>query len=177
MCWTKASLLTWLETYSNEVASAIQLRASWHPAPFFASPTLSTRSPRMNSAVVFVNVAFCARYTTRSTRTFITCSYKQISIIIVTIFTLNIRALWLLTLLILNPYHLRFFFLHTFFFWMWNFNNAVTLIANISHIEMTLPWHLVTSWHSVTSTLTMACHVLYNQCTSNTWVFFLSYPE
>ena len=63
-------------------------------------------------------------------------------------------------------------FLHTFHFWKWVFDNAVTLIADICHIVMTIPWRLVTSLLSVTSTLTMAyCDVLYNQCISNTWKF------
>ena len=68
--------------------------------------------------------------------------------------------------------HYRFFFLHTFHFWKWVFDNAVTSFADVCHIMMTIPWHLVTSLRSVTSTLTMAYRdVLYNQCITNTWKF------
>ena len=51
--------------------------------------------------------------------------------------------------------HDRFFFLHTFLFWKWVFDNAVTSIANARHIVMTIPWCLMTSLRSVTSVLTM----------------------
>ena len=45
--------------------------------------------------------------------------------------------------------------------------NAVILIADVRHIMMTLPWHLVASLLSVTLILTMANRdVLYNQCIS-----------
>ena len=68
--------------------------------------------------------------------------------------------------------HYRFFFLHTFHFWKWVFDNAVTSFADVCHIVMTIPWRLVTSLRSVTSTLTMAYRdVLYNQCITNTWKF------
>ena len=66
--------------------------------------------------------------------------------------------------------HDRFFFLHTFHFWKWVFDNAVTLIADICHIVITIPRHSVTSLCSVTSAIMMPyCDVLYNQCISNTW--------
>ena len=69
-------------------------------------------------------------------------------------------------------HHGRFFFLHTFHFWKWVFDNAVTSIADVHHILMTIQWHLVTSLHSVISVLTMAYRdILYNQCISNTWKF------
>ena len=48
-------------------------------------------------------------------------------------------------------------------------NNAVTSIADVRHIVMTLLWLLMTSIHSVTWTLMMAYGVHYNQCISNTW--------
>ena len=51
--------------------------------------------------------------------------------------------------------HDRFFFLHTFHFWNWAFDNAVTSIADVLHIVMTIPWRLVTSFRSLTLTLTM----------------------
>ena len=42
-----------------------------------------------------------------------------------------------------TPYtHDRFFFLHTFQFWMLTFNYEVTSIADVHHIVMILPWHL-----------------------------------
>ena len=68
--------------------------------------------------------------------------------------------------------HDRFFFLHIFHFWKSVFDNAVTSIADVRHIVMTIPWRLVMSLRSVTSTLTMAySDVLYNQCLSNTRKF------
>ena len=51
--------------------------------------------------------------------------------------------------------HNRFFILHTFHFWKWVFENAVTSIADVHHIVMTIPWRLVTSFPSVTSNLTI----------------------
>ena len=52
------------------------------------------------------------------------------------------------------------------------FDNAVSSIADVCHIVMTIPWLLVTSCHSVTSTFPMAYHdFLYNQCISNLWTF------
>ena len=66
----------------------------------------------------------------------------------------------------------KFFFVHTFHFWNWVFDNAATSIAEVNHIVITVPWRLVTSLHSVTSTLTMAYHdILYNQYISNAWKF------
>ena len=65
-----------------------------------------------------------------------------------------------------------FFFLHTFHFWKWVFDNAVTSIAYVRHIVMTILWWFVTSLRSVTSSVTKAYHdVLYNQCISNRWKF------
>ena len=73
--------------------------------------------------------------------------------------------------------HDGFFFLHTFHFWKWVFDNAVTSIADARHTVMTLPWRLLTSLRTVTSTLTMAYHyVLYNQYISNTWKFSFIFP-
>ena len=52
------------------------------------------------------------------------------------------------------------------------FDNAVTSIADVRHIVMTISWCLETSLRSVTSTLRMAYRdILYNQCISNTWKF------
>ena len=66
----------------------------------------------------------------------------------------------------------RFFFLHTFHFWKTVFDNAVTSIADVRHIVMTITWRLLTSLGLVTSALTMAHRdVIYNQCISNTWKF------
>ena len=66
--------------------------------------------------------------------------------------------------------HDSFLFLHTFHFWKWVFDNAVTSIVDVRHIVMTIPWRLVASLRSVTSTFIMAYRdVLYNQCISNTW--------
>ena len=65
-----------------------------------------------------------------------------------------------------------FFFLHTFHFRKWVFDNAVSSIADVHHIVMTIPWRLVTSFRSLTSTLTMAYRdVRYSQCISNTRKF------
>ena len=61
----------------------------------------------------------------------------------------------------------RFFFLHTFHFWQWEFDNAVISIADVRHNVMTIPLRLVTSLYSVTN-LTMAYRdVLHNQCIPN----------
>ena len=66
----------------------------------------------------------------------------------------------------------RFFFLHTFHFRKWVFDNAVTSIADVNHIVMTIQWRLVTSFLSVTSNLTTAYRdSRYNQFISNTWKF------
>ena len=69
---------------------------------------------------------------------------------------------------------MTFFFLHTFHFWKWVFDNAVTSIADVCHIVVTIPWCLVMSLRSVMSVLTMAYRdVLYNQWLSNTWKFLI----
>ena len=65
-----------------------------------------------------------------------------------------------------TPYtHDRFFFLHTF--WTWIFNNTVTLDADVSHIVMTLPWRLVMP------TLMMANVMYYTTSVYQIWEFLI----
>ena len=64
--------------------------------------------------------------------------------------------------------HDRFFFLHTFHFWMRIFDNAITSIADVRHIVMTILWRLVTLLCLVTSTLTMAYLTSYTTSTHQT---------
>lgn len=71
------SVLTSFPTNSSEQDSAIQLRASWTPDPFFTSPTLSTRSPSTKPADTLVNTVFLPRWASRSIFNFSTC-YKKI---------------------------------------------------------------------------------------------------
>lgn len=71
------SVLTSFPTNSSEQDSAIQLRASWTPEPFFTSPTLSTRSPSTKPADTLVNTVFLPRWASRSIFNFSTC-YKKI---------------------------------------------------------------------------------------------------
>ena len=60
-----------------------------------------------------------------------------------------------------------FFFLQTFHFWKWGFANAVTSIADVCHVVMTIQWRLVTSLCSLMANR----DVLYNHRTSNTSKF------
>ena len=74
-------------------------------------------------------------------------------------------------ILVSVPYTLDIlFFLQTFHFLKWMFENEVTSTAEVHYIVLTIPRRLVTSFRSATSTLTIVYRdVQYSLCISNTW--------